>query len=80
MAIPHNKRFSFEPPKLNPEHSRYGEAEVESENTHFEQDEGKQHRQRATSHQAEEDAYEAASGVEEDAVSEPRDAGVWRQS
>ena len=34
------------------------------ENTHFEQDEGKQHRERATSHQAEEDAYEAASGVE----------------
>ena len=30
--------------------------------------------------QAEEDAYEAASGVDEDAVSEPTDAGVWRQS
>ncbi len=30
--------------------------------------------------QAGEDAYEAASGVEEDAVSEPRDDGVWRQS
>ena len=30
--------------------------------------------------QADEDAYEAASGVEEDAVSEPRDDGVWRQS
>ena len=28
--------------------------------------------------QADEDAYEAASGVEEDAVSEPRDDGVWR--
>ena len=30
--------------------------------------------------QTDEDAYEAASGVGEDAVSESRDDGVWRQS
>jgi hypothetical protein len=30
--------------------------------------------------QADEDAHQAASGIGEDAVSEPTDDGVWRQS
>ena len=43
-------------------------------------DKGKAAQERREVTQADEDAYEAASGVEEDAVSEPRDDGVWRQS
>ena len=44
-------------------------------------DEGKQHRRKVVkSHNTDEDAHEAASGVGEDAVSESGDDGVWRQS